>query len=124
MTTNHRRLLSVVLAITLLAGLLPVGLFRTAASAESSLGFVTASSVHVRKKAESSSEIWFDITKNFVCTILEEKDAGGIHWYKVETTHPDKPGSTSIYIGYVNGEFFRRMTDEEERLLAPGADYA
>ena len=116
MTTNHRRLLSVVLAITLLAGLLPVGLFRTAASAESSLGFVTASSVHVRKKAESSSEIWFDITKNFVCTILEEKDAGGIHWYKVETTHPDKPGSTSIYIGYVNGEFFRRMTDEEERL--------
>ncbi len=115
MITNHRRLVSIALVITLLFALMPVGLFESA-SAESTLGIVTASSVHVRRKAEKGADIWFDFPRNFVATILGETDSDGVHWFKVETTHPDKPGSQNTYIGFVNGDFFRRMTDEEEQL--------
>ena len=105
MTTNHRRLVSMALVIALLATILPVGLFRLSALAESSLGIVTASSVHVRKKAQKSAQPWFDFPQNFVATILGEVDSDGVHWYKVETTHPDNPGSKNTYIGFVNGDF-------------------
>ena len=112
MTAYSRRLLSVTLILALLLTMLPSGL--ETASAASSRGIVTGSSVHVRKQPSTSAEIWFDLMQNAVCTITNEVTSEGIHWYRVETTHPETRGSTSIYIGYIHGDFFRRMTDAED----------
>ena len=122
MSILHRKRLSLALALMMLASLLPSGL--PSASAASTLGIVTSSSVHVRKQASTSADIWFDLLQNAVCTITGETNSEGIHWYKVETTHPETKGSTSTYIGFIHGDFFRRMTDAEEEAYLSGKSTA
>ena len=113
MTINRRRMLALALALSLFLSLCPAAAPRTAALAEG-LGIVTSSSVHVRKEASLYGEIWFDLSQNAVCTILSETDAEGIHWYKVQTAHPEsKTGGGNLYIGFIHGNFFRPLTDEE-----------
>ena len=114
MKIDRRRTLALFLVLSLFFSLWPSAGFHTPARAES-LGIVTSSSVHVRKQSSRYAEIWFDLSQNAVCTILGETDAENIHWYKVETTHPEsRPGSvSSTYIGFIHGDYFRPLTEEE-----------
>ena len=121
MTNDRRRMLALALALSLLLSLLPSAAFRTSALAEDALGVVTSSSVHVRKQASTSADYWFDLPQNFVCTILGEEDAGGIHWFKVRTHHPDNPSSKNTYDGFIHGNFFRKLTDEETAAYKAGS---
>ena len=113
MTIDRRRMLALALVLSLFLSLLPSAAFRTSALAEDPLGIVTSSSVHVRKQASTSADYWFDLPQNFVCTILGETDAGGVHWFKVRTHHPDNPSSKNTYDGFIHGNFFRALTEEE-----------
>ena len=113
MTIDRRRMLALALVLSLFLSLLPSAAFRTSALAEDPLGIVTSSSVHVRKQASTSADYWFDLPQNFVCTILGETDAGGVHWFKVRTHHPNNPSSKNTYDGFIHGNFFRALTEEE-----------
>ena len=123
MTLNRRRILALALMLSLFFSLWPSAAPQSAALAES-LGIVTSSSVHVRKQSSTSAEIWFDLSQNTVCTILGETDAEGIHWYKVETTHPDNrsTATTNTYIGFIHGNFFRPLTEEEAASYSHGSE--
>ena len=122
MKIDRRRTLALFLVLSLFFSLWPSAGFHTPARAES-LGIVTSSSVHVRKQASRYAEIWFDLSQNAVCTILGETDAENIHWYKVETTHPEsRPGTaSSTYIGFIHGDYFRPLTEEEIAARAQSA---
>ena len=123
MTMNRRRMLALALALSLFFSLWPSAVPQSAALAES-LGIVTSSSVHVRKQSSTSAEIWFDLSQNTICTILAETDAEGIHWYKVETTHPENrtTAAGNTYIGFIHGDFFRPLTAEEATSYSQGSE--
>ena len=123
MTMNRRRMLALALALSLFFSLWPSAVPQSAALAES-LGIVTSSSVHVRKQSSTSAEIWFDLSQNTICTILAETDAEGIHWYKVETTHPENrtTAAGNTYIGFIHGYFFRPLTAEEAASYSQGSE--
>ena len=123
MTMNRRRMLALALALSLFFSLWPSAVPQSAALAES-LGIVTSSSVHVRKQSSTSAEIWFDLSQNTICTILAETDAEGIHWYKVETTHPENrtTAAGNTYIGFIHGDFFRPLTAEEAASYSQGSE--
>ena len=116
MRTDRSRMLCLALALSFLLSLCPAGLFSSAAAAEDTLGIVTSSSVHVRKQASRTAEIWFDLPKDFVCTILDEVTADGVHWYKVETVNPESEGGISTYIGFIHGDYFREMSAQEKEV--------
>ena len=48
----------------------------------------------------------------YVGTIKGEKDAEGIHWYKVEFQSPEE-GNDRFYTGYINGQYFTVLSEEE-----------
>lgn len=105
MKHGFKWLVTLALALVMLLSL-------TAAVAEGAYGLVTLDQVAVRKKPSTDAAYWFRLDAGFVCEIVEVVEEDGEVWYKVNTEHPD-PGKTSTYIGYVRGECFRPLTDEE-----------
>ena len=113
MTVYRRRLLGLVLALSLLLALIPAGMGRdTGARADNTRYGITLDKVNVRYGASTSAKIMFSLPANHICIILEEKDAEKIHWYKVETVNPERKNSNTYY-GYIHGDFFRELTVEE-----------
>ena len=115
--TTHRRLMSLALVLCLMLTMIP-GPFG-ASRAENNLGMTTTANVNVRYSASTSSPFIFKLPSNYVCTITGETDADGIHWFKVRVITPET-GSTREYDGYIHGDFFRRLTDEEASQYRPG----
>lgn len=70
-------------------------------------GVVTANQVIVRKGPGTSYDYWFRVDMGTVCRILSATES----WYKVECAQPDNPAR--IRTGYISGEFFRVMTEDE-----------
>ncbi len=120
MKTKRSRLLCVALVLSMLLSCWPAWQAPSAA-AEDALGIVTSSSVHVRKEASRYGEIWFDLPQNYVCTILEETTAEGIHWYKVKTGNPESTTGSSTYIGFIHGDYFRALSAQEMETYRQGA---
>ena len=117
--TSYRRLLRIALVLATLISLLL--LCAPGALAEDPvLGKTNKDKVNVRVGASTSAKLLFQIPHaGYVGTVHEEKDAEGIHWYKVEFQSPDE-GNDRYYIGYVNGGFFDRLTPEEAALYKMG----
>ncbi|MGN1367403.1 MAG: SH3 domain-containing protein [Aristaeellaceae bacterium] len=101
-----KKLLSVLLALAMLLPLM-------GASAEEELaayGVCTGNQTNVRKQIGGA--VWFQVDEGHVAQILGTKtDDNGDLWYKIESPHPVPNGRT--YTGYIMGEFFRPMTEEE-----------
>lgn len=113
MTVYRRRMLSFTLALSLLITLIPAGIGRISANAESEqLGMTLKERVIMRYGPSTGAKIMFYLPENHVCVIKEEKDAEKIHWYKVETNDPERQNG-NLYTGYIHGDFFRPLTDEE-----------
>ncbi len=110
--TSIRRLLRFALVLAMLIFLF--ALSATPALADDPvLGKTTADKVNVRVGASSSAKLLFQIpTAGYVGTVKSEKDAEGIHWYRVEFQSPEE-GNGRFYTGYVNGEYFDLLTAEE-----------
>ncbi len=117
--TSYRRLLRIALVLATLISLLL--LCAPGALAEDPvLGKTNKDKVNVRVGASTSAKLLFQIPHaGYVGTVHEEKDAEGIHWYKVEFQSPDE-GNDRYYIGYVNGGFFDLLTPEEAALYKMG----
>ena len=114
MTSKRSRLLALFLALCVGISLVPSGLFTSSALAES-YGMVINSSVKLRRDAAKSSGTWFTLPVGWVCEIISETTASGIHWYRVIAPHPDapNPATARTYWGYIPESNFRPLTDEE-----------
>ena len=112
--TTYRRLTRIVLVLTMVLSLLPVGLFAVPAMADTAiLGKTTIHKVNVRVGASNSAKLLFQIPEaGYVGTLKGEKTAEGILWYKVEFKSPE-PGNDRYYTGYMKAEFFTVLTEEE-----------
>jgi hypothetical protein len=82
MTTNKRRFLALFLTLCLGISLIPGGLFLSPAKAET-YGIVINGSIKLRREASTKSATWFTLPVGWICEIHSEKNAGGIHWYRV-----------------------------------------
>ena len=102
--TGLRRVLSALLALVLMAGMLPV-------LAEVTHGVVTGDKVLFRK-ATSGSDYWDHLDRGWIAKVLDEVTANNYKWYKVEANIPVAMNRT--YVGYIRGDFFRMLTQEEE----------
>lgn len=96
-------------ACFLLAALLLVT--STPATAETDHGFVTADRVNFRP-SPTTSDFWDRLDTGWAAEILDTVMVGDVLWYKVKTNIPTLPNRS--YTGYIHGNFFRRMTEEEE----------
>ena len=115
MTVYRRRLVCFALVLSLLLSLIPAGMGRdTAALAENKRLGITLDKVNMRYGPSTSEKIAFTLPKDHICVILEEKNAEKIHWYRVETIDPSRKNSNT-YFGYIHGDFFRELTEEEYR---------
>ena len=115
MTTKSSRILAIFLAVCLGISLIPASLWVNEARAES-YGMVINGSVKLRKEAAKNSEAWpFTLPEGWVCTMHTEKNAGGIHWYRVIAPHPEaaNPKTARTYWGYIPESNFRPLTSEE-----------
>ena len=113
MTVYRRRLLCFALVLSLLITLFPAAAGnRTSAYAETERKGITLDKVNMRYGAGSDQKIAFTLPANHVCTILETKSVQGITWYKVKTIDPARKNSNT-YTGYIHGDFFRELTEEE-----------
>ena len=115
MTVYRRRLVCFALALSLLCMLIPAGIGRDAALAEPVRRGITLDKVNVRYGPSTSEKIMFSLPKDHVCIIREEKINEKIRWYRVETIDPERKNSNT-YFGYIHGDFFRELTDEEYTL--------
>lgn len=102
-----KKLLTLALALVMV---LPACLPENAQAA-GAYGKTTADGVKVRKRASTSEDYWFKLDAGYVCQVLDVV-AGTPTWYKVNVEHPD-PGSERTYIGYIHGDYFALLTDEE-----------
>ena len=100
--------------------LILAGLFSSAL-AESQYGITTSDKVRFRKEASTSAETWFKLPKDYVCTFTGTLEMEGITWYRVETTNPNSVGSGNVYAGYVHGNFFRPLTENEAGAFSSNA---
>ena len=113
MTSIRSRLISLALVLILALTFLPALLMHQA-EAENNLGITTADQVNLRIYASPSAGYIVQLPVQQICTVLDEKDAEGYHWYHVTTKDPEAPaGSTKTKEGYIRGDCFRRLTDEE-----------
>ncbi len=111
MTKIHRRILALALALMTAAALLP-GFLMKPAAAESDLGITTADKVNLRIYASPKAGYIVRLPAQYVCTVLSETDQEGYHWFQVTCVDPESPtGRTQT--GYIRGDCFRRLTDEE-----------
>jgi len=106
-----KRLMTLALALLMALSVLPAE-WNGSAKAEGAYGKVTADGVKVRKKASTSAGYWFKLDTGYVCEVLDVVPDDDITWYKVNVEHPD-PGSVRTYIGYIHGDFFALLTQEE-----------
>ena len=112
-TIRHGRFLAWLLVFCLILPALPGRLVSVAHSDSATYGMTTANGVRLRKEPSTKEEYWFQLDSGYICTIEGETTNEGIHWYKVVAVHPI-PESTRTYKGYIHGDFFRRLTDQEE----------
>ena len=114
MTMKSRRLLALFLTVCLGLSLLPSEGPRSSARAET-YGKVINGNVRLRREATENSAYWFVLPEGWVCTIHSEKNAEGIHWYRVIAPHPEAsdPRNARTYWGYISDEYFRPLTAEE-----------
>ena len=92
--------------------LLPLPTERITARAAGAYGKTTANGVRVRKQPSTDADYWFRIDMGYVCQLLETTTSRGVTWYKVNVEHPDD-GNTRTYVGYIHGDYFTPLTDEE-----------
>ena len=109
MTTFRSRLLAFALTLMMVTALIPLTLQRPAA-AENDLGMTTADKVNLRYSASPKSEYIVRLPNQYVCTVLNEVDQEGYHWFQVEAIDPENGRKQT---GYIRGDCFRRLTDEE-----------
>ena len=109
MTTFRSRLLAFALTLMMVTALIPLTLQRPAA-AENDLGMTTADKVNLRYSASPKSEYIVRLPNQYVCTVLNEVDQEGYHWFQVEAIDPENGRKQ---IGYIRGDCFRQLTDEE-----------
>ena len=105
-----KRLMTLALALLMALSVWPAEL--SGAQAAGAYGKVTADGVKVRKKASTSAAYWFKLDTGYVCEVLDVVSDDDITWYKVNVEHPD-PGSVRTYIGYVHGDFFALLSEDE-----------
>ncbi|MBE5804627.1 MAG: hypothetical protein E7316_08970 [Clostridiales bacterium] len=106
-----KRLVTLALAMLMALSVCPEGL-NSSAKAAGAYGKVTADGVKVRKKASTSADYWFKLDTGYVCEVKDVQASGDITWYKVNVEHP-APDSTRTYIGYIHGDFFALLTEDE-----------
>ena len=106
-----KRLVALALALLMTLSVCPEKL-SSSAKAEGAYGKVTADEVFLRKKASTSADYWFRLEMGYVCKVLDVKPSGKITWYNVEVEHPS-PESNRTYIGYIHGDYFALLTEEE-----------
>ena len=102
-----RPLRQLVLYLLLLALLLP----SVSVSAETSHGFVTGDRVLFRK-GPNTSDYWDYLDTGWVAQVLSTTTSRGFTWYRVKANIPTAPDRE--YIGYIRGDFFIMMTQEQE----------
>ena len=119
MRISRIRLTALTLAIALMIALIPSGLMP-AAKADNNLGMTTADTVNLREGASPKAKFIVQLPKDYVCTVLGETDAEGYHWYRVEALNPET-GNDRIHTGYIRGDCFRRLTDEEAAGTSSGS---
>ena len=94
MTVYRRRLLCLVLALSLILTLIPAATgSRNSAYAEADRKGITLDKVNMRYGAGSDQKIAFTLPANHVCTILDTKTVQNVLWYKVETIDPSRKNS-------------------------------
>ena len=112
MASSRCRLICFVLVLSILISLVPVGIM-SAFAADEKLGKTTIEKVNVRVDDSESAKLLFQIPQaGYVGTIKGESTNEKIHWYKVEFQSPEKDND-HYYIGYVNGNYFTPLTDQE-----------
>lgn len=105
MTHVWKKLLA---AMLILAMVLP--LMGASAEEAPAYGVCTGNQIMVRKQI--GGDYWFKVDEGHVAQILGTRTGDdGKLWYKIESPHPVPNGHT--YTGYIMGDFFRPMTDEE-----------
>ena len=119
MRISRKRLTALTLAVALMIALIPSGLMP-AAKAANNLGMTTADTVNLREGASPKAKFIVQLPKGYVCTVLGETDAEGYHWYRVEALNPET-GNDRIHTGYIRGDCFRRLTDEEAATTSSGS---
>ena len=107
-----KRLAAAAMALVMFMSLLPLMFGTSTAKAVGSYGKTIANGVRVRKQPSTSADYWFRIDMGYVCQLMETVTNDGITWYKVTVEHPDD-GNTRTYVGYIHGDYFTPMTDEE-----------
>ena len=111
-TRLWKRAFVVALTFVCLAGMLPWPALTTASAADKIYGHVTDDNVKVRKSASTSADWWFKLPKGWVSEILDTTTKSGVTWYKVYTHGPTQ--GTRNYTGYIHGDFFKQLTDQEQ----------
>ena len=106
------RFAALALSLAMVLTLLPLPTERITARAAGAYGKTTANGVRVRKQPSTDADYWFRIDMGYVCQLLETTTSRGVTWYKVNVEHPDD-GNTRTYVGYIHGDFFTPLTDEE-----------
>ena len=106
------RFAALALSLAMVLTLLPLPAERITARAAGAYGKTTANGVRVRKQPSTDADYWFRIDMGYVCQLLETTTSRGVTWYKVNVEHPDD-GNTRTYVGYIHGDFFTPLTDEE-----------
>ena len=105
LATGMRRLLCAALVLSLLWSIFP------AMAAEPTHGVVTGDRVLFRKEI-TGSDYWDKLDRGWVAKILKETKDSKYTWYQVETNIPVALSRT--YVGYIRGDYFRKLTAEEE----------
>ncbi len=101
-----RRALSLLSALILVAGLLPVA----GAQAEAQYGYVNYDEVRFRRQANSTTT-WALLDAGWVVEIRDEKSSGGEDYYYVVSNIPKHLDRE--YYGYINQDYITLMTAEE-----------
>ena len=107
-----KKLTTVLLALVLALSVWPGELPGSRALAVGAYGKTTANGVRVRKQPSTGADYWFRLDMGYVCEVTDVTTKSGVTWYKVNVEHPD-PGSDRHYVGYIHGDFFVPLTDEE-----------
>ncbi len=112
MKYTWKRFAALALALVMFMSLMPLVSGTSNARAVGSYGKTIANGVRVRKQPSTSADYWFRIDMGYVCELMETTTSEGLTWYKVTVEHPDD-GNTRTYVGYIHGDYFTPMTDEE-----------
>ena len=110
MTRMIRRFLSLALAAVMMAALIPVAV-SPSAKADTTLGIVTKDSVSFRVGPSMKDRHMFRLEKGTVWTVLSQVNNDGYLWYEIIARDPSN--TKREYTGYIRGDCFRMLTDDE-----------